>query len=89
MITKEKNIHYFPGHMKKALREIAPYVKLVDLVVEVVDARAPYASRNPFLKELIGSKEKREQLSAGLRNEKQGNEEEIDKYVTLFESLMV
>lgn len=56
MITKEKNIHYFPGHMKKALREIAPYVKLVDLVVEVVDARAPYASRNPFLKELIGSK---------------------------------
>jgi hypothetical protein len=42
--------------MKKALREIAPYVKLVDLVVEVVDARAPYASRNPFLKELIGSK---------------------------------
>ena len=36
MITKEKNIHYFPGHMKKALREIAPYVKLVDLVVEVL-----------------------------------------------------
>ena len=56
MITKEKNIHYFPGHMRKALREIAPFVKLVDLVVEVVDARAPYASRNPYLKELIGNK---------------------------------
>ncbi len=53
---KQQAIHYFPGHMKKALKDIQPYVKLVDLVVEVVDSRAPVSSRNPFLKEIIGNK---------------------------------
>lgn len=53
---KEKNIHYFPGHMKKAQNEIVNYVKLVDLIVEAVDSRAPYSTRNPFLAGIIGNK---------------------------------
>ena len=53
---QQKNVHYFPGHMAKALREMAPFVKNADVVVEVADARAPFSTRNPMLSELIGSK---------------------------------
>ena len=53
---QQKNVHYFPGHMAKALREMAPFVKTADIVVEVADARAPFSTRNPMLNELIGSK---------------------------------
>lgn len=55
-MLKEQNIHYFPGHMRKALKDVANYVKLVDLVIEIVDSRAPKSSRNPYLKEIIGNK---------------------------------
>lgn len=44
------------GHMAKARREIADANKLVDVVIEIVDARIPIASRNPILNEIIGSK---------------------------------
>lgn len=43
------NINWFPGHMKKAREEIAENLKLVDVLIELVDARAPYASSNPLL----------------------------------------
>jgi len=41
------NINWFPGHMSKSLREIESNLKLVDIIIEIVDARAPLASRNP------------------------------------------
>ena len=53
---QQKNVHYFPGHMAKALREMAPFIKNADIVVEVADARAPFSTRNPMLNELIGNK---------------------------------
>lgn len=56
MALKEKNVHYFPGHMQKAIRTIGNYVKIVDLIIEIVDARAPYSSRNPILDGLCGGK---------------------------------
>lgn len=52
----EKNIHWFPGHMKKALNEIEEKVKLIDVVIEILDARAPLASMNPFLESRISNK---------------------------------
>lgn len=52
----QQNIHYFPGHMQKALRMMEGYIKTVDLVVELLDARAPESSRNPLLKSLVGAK---------------------------------
>ena len=55
-MDKEKNIHWFPGHMKKAMRQIEERLKIVDLVVELVDARAPRSSRNPYLGQLIKGK---------------------------------
>ncbi|MCD8209888.1 MAG: ribosome biogenesis GTPase YlqF [Coprobacillus sp.] len=44
-------VHWFPGHMSKALNELYEKVQLVDLVILMLDARAPYSSINPdFLK---------------------------------------
>ena len=52
----QQNVHYFPGHMSKALDQMERYIKSIDLVVEVVDGRAPKSSQNPLLKNLIGAK---------------------------------
>ncbi len=53
---KQQNVHYFPGHMQKARRVIESYVKIVDLIIELVDARAPLSSQNPLLNQLAASK---------------------------------
>lgn len=50
------NYHWYPGHMTKAKRMMQENVKLVDLVVEVVDARIPLSSRNPTIDELAKNK---------------------------------
>ena len=50
------NIQWYPGHMTKTRRMIAANLKLVDLVVEIIDARIPISSRNPDLDELLGGK---------------------------------
>jgi len=47
---------WYPGHMARALRTLREKLKLVDVVIEVADARAPAASRNPFLAELVGAR---------------------------------
>ena len=51
-----ENINWYPGHMKKTRELIKENLKLVDLVVEVLDARIPLASRNPVIGDIIGSK---------------------------------
>lgn len=51
-----QTIQWFPGHMAKAKREISEKIKLVDLVIELKDARIPYASTNPMISEIIGNK---------------------------------
>ena len=51
-------IHWFPGHMKKALNQIEEKIKLVDVVVEILDGRAPFSSINPALESHIGNKKK-------------------------------
>lgn len=51
-------IQWFPGHMAKAKREINESLQLVDLVIELVDARIPASSQNPLLQEVITKKEK-------------------------------
>lgn len=46
------NIQWYPGHMTKAKRAMKEDIKLIDLIIEVVDARVPLASRNPDIDEL-------------------------------------
>lgn len=50
------NIQWFPGHMAKTRRLITENLKLVDIVVELKDARIPYSSTNPILAEILGNK---------------------------------
>ena len=53
-----QQIHWFPGHMKKALNEIEEKIKLVDVVIEILDARAPLSSINPEFEKRINNKKK-------------------------------
>ncbi len=46
-------INYYPGHMVTAVREISRVLKLVDVVVEVRDARIPFGSQSPLLQALL------------------------------------
>ena len=54
--TNMKNINWYPGHMKKTRELIEENLKMVDLVIEVVDARIPVSSRNPIIDDLIKGK---------------------------------
>ncbi len=50
----ERQIAWYPGHMAKAARRMREYLRCVDVVVEVVDARIARSGRNPLLDELAG-----------------------------------
>ncbi len=52
------NIHWFPGHMNKALHEVEEKVKVIDVVIELFDARAPKSSVNEHLEKVIQHKKK-------------------------------
>ena len=52
----QDNLQWFPGHMRKAQRLIQENLKLVDLVIELLDARIPLSSQNPMLREIIQDK---------------------------------
>lgn len=52
------NIHWFPGHMNKALHEVEEKVKVIDVVIELFDARAPKSSINEHLEKVIQHKKK-------------------------------
>ena len=51
-----REIQWFPGHMAKTRRMISENLKHVDVVIEILDARIPYSSRNPEIVSLIGDK---------------------------------
>ena len=53
-----QQIHWFPGHMNKALNEVENKVKLVDVVIELFDARAPISSINENLSKITQNKKK-------------------------------
>lgn len=57
-MSKNQNIQWFPGHMTKTKRKIQAGLKLIDVVVEIIDARIPISSSNPDLAEIIGDKPK-------------------------------
>ena len=51
-----KNINWYPGHMKKTRELIQNSIKMVDVVIEVIDARIPGSSRNPIINQLVEGK---------------------------------
>lgn len=50
------NIQWYPGHMTKARRMMEEDIKLIDIVIELVDARIPLSSKNPDIDKLAGQK---------------------------------
>ena len=54
------NIQWYPGHMTKARRAMQEDIKLIDLVIELVDARVPFSSRNP---DIINLQQERQEWS--------------------------
>lgn len=58
MIEKKINIQWFPGHMAKTKRILSENLKLVDIVIEILDARIPISSKNPDIDKLVLNKPK-------------------------------
>ena len=52
----EQVVQWYPGHMAAAMRRIDDYMKLIDIVIEVVDARVPLSGANPYLATLAGKR---------------------------------
>lgn len=50
------NIQWYPGHMTKARRMMQEDIKLIDIVIELLDARVPFSSRNPDIDSLANNK---------------------------------
>ena len=58
MRIEDFKIQWFPGHMTKAKRMMEAQIKLVDVVVEMLDARIPRSSTKPMLQNILGNKPK-------------------------------
>ncbi len=58
MNENKTNINWYPGHMEKARRQMKENLKLVDLAIEVIDARMPYSSKIVDIDNILGEKRK-------------------------------
>lgn len=56
--TTKNNINWYPGHMAKTIKQIEEDLKLIDVVVEILDARIPVSSQNPEIKKIIQNKKR-------------------------------
>lgn len=78
---EEKNtINWYPGHMKKTREDIIKNIKLVNLVVEIVDARAPISTKNPDIDSMINSKPK----LIVLTKKDLAKEEELGRFISYY-----
>lgn len=77
-----KQIQWYPGHMAKTKREIKEKMKLIDVVLELLDARIPFSSQNPVINQLIGNKPR----IILLNKADLADPEELDKWVSYFEN---
>lgn len=55
-MENKTNINWYPGHMAKTKRQISEDLKLIDIVIELLDARIPISSQNPDIRQIIGDK---------------------------------
>ena len=81
MSEKGININWYPGHMAKARRQMEEQLKMVDIVIELRDARMPLASANPLLEEL--SRDRKRLII--LNKADKADEKENMKWATSFE----
>jgi len=74
------NYQWYPGHMTKAKRMMQENIKLIDLIIELVDARIPMSSRNPDIDELSKGKARIILLNKSDLADKRYNEEWTDYF---------
>lgn len=74
------NINWFPGHMKKTKEMILDNLKLVDIVLEIIDARIPVSSRNPMIDEIIGDKPRMIIMNKADLSDKEENKKRVEKF---------
>ncbi len=55
---KNTNINWYPGHMLKTKKQIIEDIKLIDVVIEILDARIPISSKNPDMQKIIANKKR-------------------------------
>lgn len=75
-----EHINWYPGHMKKTRELIQENLKMVDIVIEVVDARIPISSRNPIIDELIKNKRRIMILNKSDLSDSRANEAWVDYF---------
>lgn len=51
-----QSINWFPGHMAKTIKQLREEFKQADIIIECLDARIPYSSRNPIIHDIIAPK---------------------------------
>ena len=82
MSENKANINWYPGHMAKTKREIQEDLKLIDVVIELLDARIPLASRNPDFDNIIRNKKR----IIILNKSDLSNETENQRWIDYFKS---
>ena len=75
-----EHINWYPGHMKKTRELIQENLKMVDLVIEVIDARIPISSRNPIIDEIVKDKKRVIILNKSDLSDRQANEKWADYF---------
>ena len=78
-----QQIQWFPVHMAKAKREIEEKMKLIDIVIELVDARAPFSSKNPMFDTIAKQKPR----LIVLTKKDMANDEKTKQWVNYYQSL--
>lgn len=79
-VFHKTSINWYPGHMAKTKKQIIEDLKLIDIVIEILDARIPISSQNPDVK--IYTKEKRKIIV--LNKSDLADEAETKKWVRIF-----
>ena len=57
-MNSKMNINWYPGHMAKTRRQIQEDLKIIDIVIELLDARIPISSQNPDIASITKGKKK-------------------------------
>ncbi|MFA5524452.1 MAG: ribosome biogenesis GTPase YlqF [Tissierellales bacterium] len=83
------NINWYPGHMKKTKDLISNNLKLVDLVIELLDSRIPYSSKNPDIDKLIGNKPRIVVMNKSDLSNERVNRKWIDHYKSKAQSVIL
>lgn len=76
-----KQIQWYPGHMAKTKREVKEKIRVIDVVLELLDARIPYSSQNPVVKEITGNKPR----VILLNKADLADDNELNKWISYFE----